>query len=283
VKKIKGLFRLLRFELPFSAGVCVVMGQLLALGEFAPLLVTIFGFMSVFSISASILVLNDFFDIETDKINAPHRPIPAKLVSPSEAFWLSIFLLFVGLVLSYLISIIVVLFSITLAVIGFLYNGKLKKSGLIGNILVSISVGMTFIYGGATVGLPLNKMVLLFSLIAVLIDLGEEIASDAMDIKGDLIINSNSLAIKYGMPAALKISGFIFLFVVLLTFVPFIMNWLPLIYLIPILIMDFFFIYLTVRLLRSRNDEGRKYIRWIYLGATVGLLIFLAIRLISTQ
>jgi len=283
VKKIKGLFRLLRFELPFSAGVCVVMGQLLALGEFAPLLVTIFGFMSVFSISASILVLNDFFDIETDKINAPHRPIPAKLVSPSEAFWLSIFLLFVGLVLSYLISIIVLLFSITLAVIGFLYNGKLKKSGLIGNILVSISVGMTFIYGGATVGLPLNKMVLLFSLIAVLIDLGEEIASDAMDIKGDLIINSNSLAIKYGMPAALKISGFIFLFVVLLTFVPFIMNWLPLIYLIPILIMDFFFIYPTVRLLRSRNDEGRKYIRWIYLGATVGLLIFLAIRLISTQ
>jgi len=273
----------LRFELPFSAGVCVVMGQLLALGEFAPLLVTIFGFMSVFSISASILVLNDFFDIETDKINAPHRPIPAKLVSPSEAFWLSIFLLFVGLVLSYLISIIVLLFSITLAVIGFLYNGKLKKSGLIGNILVSISVGMTFIYGGATVGLPLNKMVLLFSLIAVLIDLGEEIASDAMDIKGDLIINSNSLAIKYGMPAALKISGFIFLFVVLLTFVPFIMNWLPLIYLIPILIMDFFFIYPTVRLLRSRNDEGRKYIRWIYLGATVGLLIFLAIRLISTQ
>lgn len=283
MKKIKGLFRLLRFELPFSAGVCVVMGQLLALGEFAPLLVTIFGFMSVFSISASILVLNDFFDIETDKINAPHRPIPAKLVSPSEAFWLSIFLLFVGLVLSYLISIIVLLFSITLAVIGFLYNGKLKKSGLIGNILVSISVGMTFIYGGATVGLPLNKMVLLFSLIAVLIDLGEEIASDAMDIKGDLIINSNSLAIKYGMPAALKISGFIFLFVVLLTFVPFIMNWLPLIYLIPILIMDFFFIYPTVRLLRSRNDEGRKYIRWIYLGATVGLLIFLAIRLISTQ
>jgi len=283
VKKIKGLFRLLRFELPFSAGVCVVMGQLLALGEFAPLLVTIFGFMSVFSISASILVLNDFFDIETDKINAPHRPIPAKLVSPSEAFWLSIFLLFVGLVLSYLISIIILLFSITLAVIGFLYNGKLKKSGLIGNILVSISVGMTFIYGGATVGLPLNKMVLLFSLIAVLIDLGEEIASDAMDIKGDLIINSNSLAIKYGMPAALKISGFIFLFVVLLTFVPFIMNWLPLIYLIPILIMDFFFIYPTVRLLRSRNDEGRKYIRWIYLGATVGLLIFLAIRLISTQ
>ena len=35
MSKIKGLLKLLRFELPFSAGVCVVMGQMLALGEFA--------------------------------------------------------------------------------------------------------------------------------------------------------------------------------------------------------------------------------------------------------
>ena len=31
MEKLKGLFRLMRFELPFAAGVCVVMGQLFAL------------------------------------------------------------------------------------------------------------------------------------------------------------------------------------------------------------------------------------------------------------
>ncbi len=107
MNKIKGLVKLLRFELPFSAGVCVVMGQMLALGKFASIFITISGFISVFLISASILVLNDYFDFETDKINAPDRPIPSNLVLPSEALFFSIFLLFIGLFLSYLIGIAV--------------------------------------------------------------------------------------------------------------------------------------------------------------------------------
>ena len=104
----------------------------------------------------------------------------------------------------------VLLISIVLAVIGFLYNRYFKKSGLPGNLMVCSSVGMTFVYGGASVGLPFHKMVLFFGLIAALIDLGEEIAADAMDIAGDRLINSNSLAIKFGKSTALKISGSIF-------------------------------------------------------------------------
>lgn len=281
MKKIKGLFRLIRFELPFSAGVCVVMGQLLALGKFAPFLETISGFLSIFLISASILVLNDYFDVETDKINAPDRPIPANLVSPSEALIFSIILLFTGLVLSGLISIPALLVSISLFIIGFLYNRTFKKHGLFGNLLVSFSVGMTFIYGGLSVGLPFNKVVLFFGVIAALIDLGEEIAADSMDMKGDLLIDSNSLAIKHGKEISFKISRYIFFFVILLTTLPFLLSWFPIIYIIPIAIMDTAIGYSTLRLLKSKNEEGRRYIRWIYLGATFGLLVFLFMRLLN--
>lgn len=281
MKKVKGIFQLIRFELPFAAGICVVMGQLLALGEFASLFITLSGFFSVFTISASILVLNDYYDVETDKLNAPHRPIPSNLITPFEALLLSIILLIIGFILSYLITISALLFSIALAIIGFLYNRKFKKSGLLGNILVSFSVGMTFIYGGLTVEWPFHKMVIFFSLIAALIDLGEEIAADAMDVKGDLLINSNSIAIKYGKETALKISGFIFFFVVLLTSIPFLLKWFSSAYLFPILIMDFFIVYPTIKLIKSQNEEGRKYIRWIYLGSTFGLVIFLLMRVIG--
>lgn len=281
MNKIKGLLKLLRFELPFSAGVCVVMGQLLALGEFASAAVTMFGFMSVFLISASILVMNDYFDVETDKINAPHRPIPSNLVTPNEALYFSLLLQLAGILFGYLISITVLLISIVLAVTGFLYNRYFKKSGLPGNLMVSFSVGMTFIYGGASVGLPFHKMVLFFGLIAALIDLGEEIAADAMDIKGDQLIKSNSLAIKYGKSASLKISGFIFFFVILLSFIPFILNWFPIIYLVPIGIMDISIAYPALRLLNSKNEEGRKFIRWIYLGAISGIIIFIVMRLVG--
>lgn len=257
------------------------MGQLLALGKFASVFEIISGFLSIFSVSASILVLNDYFDVETDKINAPTRPIPSNLVTPTEALVLSIILLFIGLVLSYLISVTAFICSIILLIIGFLYNRKYKKSGLPGNIMVSFSVGMTFIYGGISVGLPFNKMVLFFGVIAALIDLGEEIAADSMDMQGDILINSNSLAIKYGKDSALKISSYIFLFVILLTSLPFILNWFPLVYLLPIAVIDFAIAYSVLRLLKSNNQEGRRYIRWIYLGATLGLLIFIFMRLID--
>uniref|UniRef100_A0A832G226 Prenyltransferase n=1 Tax=Ignavibacterium album TaxID=591197 RepID=A0A832G226_9BACT len=255
------------------------MGQLLALGEFASVAVSFFGFASVFLISASILVMNDYFDVETDRINAPYRPIPSNLVTPNEALFFSLLLLFAGLLLSYLISVTVLLISIVLAVIGFLYNRYLKKSGLLGNLMVSFSVGMTFIYGGASVGLPFHKMVLFFGLIAALIDLGEEIAADAMDMKGDELINSNSLAIKYGQQAALKISRLIFFFVILLSFVPFLIGWFSFVYLIPISIMDASIAYSTFKLLTSKIEEGRKFIRWIYLGATFGLILFIVIKI----
>jgi geranylgeranylglycerol-phosphate geranylgeranyltransferase len=281
MSKIRGLFKLIRFELPFSAGVCVVMGQMLALGKFASSLITAFGFVSVFLISASILVMNDYFDVETDKINAPYRPIPSGLVSSYEAITFALFLLLLGLFISYLVNITVFLISILLAVIGFLYNRYFKKSGLPGNLIVSFSVGMTFIYGAATVGLLFNKVVFSFALIAALIDLGEEIAADAMDIKGDKLINSSSLAIKFGPSSAIKISAVIFLSVIVLSFVPFIMGWFQFIYLIPIGIMDAAIAYPTIRLLNLKDEDGRKYIRWIYLGAITGIIIFIFMRFIG--
>ena len=281
MSKIRGLFKLIRFELPFSAGVCVVMGQMLALGKFASSLITAFGFVSVFLISASILVMNDYFDVETDKINAPYRPIPSGHVSSYEAITFALFLLLLGLFISYLVNIPVFLISILLAVIGFLYNRYFKKSGLPGNLMVSFSVGMTFIYGAATVGLLFNKVVFSFALIAALIDLGEEIAADAMDIKGDKLINSSSLAIKFGPSSAIKISAVIFLSVIVLSFVPFIMGWFQFIYLIPIGIMDAAIAYPTIRLLNLKDEDGRKYIRWIYLGAITGIIIFIFMRFIG--
>ena len=70
------VFRLFRFELPLTAGVCVILGELLALGKLPTTIEIVLGFLSVFFISASSLILNDYFDIESDRINAPESPLP---------------------------------------------------------------------------------------------------------------------------------------------------------------------------------------------------------------
>ena len=271
----------MRIELPLAAGICVVMGQLFALGVPAPILQTAGAFLSVLFVSASILVLNDYFDVETDRVNAPHRPIPSGVVTPFEALSFSVFLMLAGLLLSGLLGAAALICSIVLLIIGFLYNRKFKKSGLPGNLLVSFSVGMTFIYGGVSVRMPFNKIVLFFAAIAALIDLGEEIAADAMDVAGDRLIQSNSLAIRYGRDAALRISGSLFILVIALTAIPFLLRWFAFVYAIPIVVMDGVIAYSTLRLLKSDDNAVRVHIRRLYLGATAGLVVFLLMRLLG--
>ena len=278
--KMLGLFRLFRFELPFTAGVCVILGELLALGKLPTTAEMVLGFLSVFFISATSLVLNDYFDLEIDKINAPERSLPAGLVTQRDAVLLSIALTLLGFITSYMISFGALVTVVLVWVVGFLYNWRFKRAGLIGNLMVSFSVGMTFIYGGIAVGKPFEKIVWFFGILVMLIDLGEEIAADAMDAEGDSQAGSRSLALKFGPENALKISGIIFLSVIVVSCLPFLFGWLEWIYLIPILFMDAVILYSTIKLLDSRTLNRRVYIRWIYLSGLVSILFFILIRVI---
>jgi len=279
-KKIIGLFRLFRFELPFTAGVCVVLGEILALGKFPTAAQVALGFLGVFFISATSLILNDYFDIESDKINAPDRPLPAGLVTKQDVVLLFIVVSTLGFVTSFLINPEALAVIILAWAVGFLYNWRFKKAGLIGNLMVSLSVGMTFIFGGIVVSRPFEKLVWSFAIMVLLINLGEEIAADAIDVEGDRQAGSRSLAVLFGSETALKISGAVFLLVIITSTLPFLLDWLDWIYLFPILLLDAVILYSTGKLLDSRIANRRIYIRWIYMSGLVALLIFIAIRLV---
>src|SRR3972149_6554245 len=79
--KIIGMVRLFRPELPFAAAICVVLGEILALGGFPTARELSLGFACGFFMSATALILNDYFDLEVDRINAPERPLPSGQVS----------------------------------------------------------------------------------------------------------------------------------------------------------------------------------------------------------
>jgi geranylgeranylglycerol-phosphate geranylgeranyltransferase len=275
-KKIKGLIQLFRPELPFSAGICVLLGEIVALGGFPSIREAVLGFMCGFFISGSALVSNDYFDLEVDRINSPDRPLPSGAVSPSEAIFLAALAMLIGLAASFAISIQAFILSVIFGAVGILYNWRYKQAGLLGNLMVASSVAITFILGGLAVGQPFNKIVWFFSLTAFLIDLGEEIAGDAMDIEGDKQRSSKSIAIMYGKDFALRISSAIFFLVVLISFIPYLFGWLGITYLVFIFCADIITIFSTVKLLKSQTpEEGRKYMRWIYVGATIGMVAYI--------
>ncbi|NLE02671.1 MAG: UbiA family prenyltransferase [Fibrobacter sp.] len=278
--KIKGLARLFRFELPFAAGVCVLLGELLAMGRLPSLFHVFTGFFSIFCLSATALILNDYFDIETDRINSPDRPLPSGMVTKSEVIILSIIVALAGFFFSMLISITALTVACVVWLIGFLYNWKFKKTGIWGNLLVCISVGMTFIYGGITVGYPFDKMVWYFAVLALFIDLGEEIAADSLDIEGDKKSGSSSLAVLLGPVKSMRIAAGIFCLVVIISTIPFFTGWLKPVFLLPIISMDVNIILSTLNLLKKNQPNRITDIKRIYLGGLGAMILFLVLRIV---
>ncbi len=272
-KKSQGILQIFRPELPIAAGICVVLGEIVALGGFPSLWEVALGFLCGFFISGSSIVLNDYFDFEVDRVNTPDRPLPAGLLSASEAILLAGVTALLGLVVAYLISIPAFLLCILFCTIGLLYNWKLKEGGLVGNLMVSSSVGITFILGGMAADGPWNKIVWCFAAMAFFLDLGEEIAGDAMDMEGDKKRGSKSIALVRGKTFALALSSSFFALVVLISFIPILFGWMGTTYLLLIFITDILITGFTIRLLKSKTpQEGRASMRGIYLGATLGLL-----------
>jgi geranylgeranylglycerol-phosphate geranylgeranyltransferase len=272
-QRARGIVQILRPELPFAAGVCVVLGEIVALGGLPPLREAVLGFLAGFFISGSAIVLNDYFDLEVDRVNTPERPLPSGLISPSEAIVLAVVTALLGLAAAFLLGTAAFALCFIFWLIGCLYNWKFKEAGLLGNLMVSANVGFTFLLGGIAVGQPWDGMVWCFALMAFLIDLGEEIAGDAMDIEGDKKRGSRSIGIRRGRRFALRISSTLFGLVILVSWIPVLWGWAGTSYLVLIVITDVLILVFTIRLWRSETPEdGRTAMRGIYLGALFGVL-----------
>ena len=116
--------------------------------------------------------MNDYFDLEVDRVNALDRPLAAGVLSPAEAIVITAVATLAGLAAAATAGLPAFMTCLLLWVIAFLYNWKLKSAGLAGNLMVSTCVAMTFLLGGMIAGQPWNKVVWTFGLMAFFLDLG---------------------------------------------------------------------------------------------------------------
>ena len=270
---------LLKPELPVAAGICVVVGQALALGEMPEASLALLGFLIGFLISGAEMVSNDLFDLEVDRVNHPERPLPSGQVNVSEVIALTVILSFLGLLIAASLGPLVLGFTALIWVMGTLYNWRLKSLGLPGNIMVAISVGTTFVLGGMMTERLDSGLVWTFALMAALFDLAEEVSGGVMDAEGDALRGSRSLAILYGRRTALTCVTLLFSIFIVLGTIPFLLGWLGLPYLVLIIMADATIAFLVVRLWRARTPkEGRKVQRRLYLIMMVFIVtIFLVV------
>lgn len=274
--KVRAILDLVRIDLVFGAGIFVVAGEIFGLGGLPTLNQALLGFLTGFFISGSANISNDYFDCDVDRVNQPERPLPSGRISVAQLWTLFLIFTAAGLATAILLGTFVLILAAAVWGIALLYNMKFKEMGLFGNLTVAFCVAMTVIIGGATIR-TINGIVLTFAALAFLFDLGEEIAADAMDVIGDELRSSKSIAKRKNKTYALRLSGAIFIIFIILSFLPFLMGWLGYVYLLLIVVTDICISYFSSRLLLSKTiEEGRIQIRRLYLtwGMFVAIFIF---------
>lgn len=93
------------------------------------------------------VVFNDYFDYELDTIERPERPLPSGLITPKNAAFFGAILFLVGLVLSFLVSVISGIIAITLIGAILLYDGKTKHHFFFGPLNMGICRGLNLLLG----------------------------------------------------------------------------------------------------------------------------------------
>ena len=274
--KIDSVIGLIKPELPMIAGVCVIAGQIVSHTGLPSLMTVTYGFLAGFFLSASAMVSNDYFDLEVDRVDKPHRPFPSGRVSGWEVLAIAAVLAALGLVMAALLGSTPLAFAAVILIIGLLYNWRLKESGPLGNMMVAFSVASTFLFGGVSVGGLNDPLIWVFASIAFLFNLAAEISSGAMDMDGDRLRGSRSIAIVHGKEFALRVAGVLTVAIVILTFIPIGAGWLGWAYVVPVIAADLMLL-LHYQRLRSSSmpDEGREEIRKMYLVMTVFILAFI--------
>ena len=169
---------------------------------------------SILLITMGGYLINDIYDIESDKINKPGKVYISTIISIKSGLFLYFLTSITGLILGFYLSINKNLnhlsgFFIVTVILLFIYTKILKKLPLIGNIivalLVSLPIFLVYEFDHSMISIKdifdnlfLSIIIFFYLLFAFLTTLIREIIKDLQDIKGDNKFKLKTLPIMIG-------------------------------------------------------------------------------------
>lgn len=196
-------------------------------------------------------IINDIYDVETDKISHPERVLVLESLSKKEAIYFYNFLNILAIIIASRLSDILLLIVFISILILYIYSYYLKKIPLLGNVTVASLTGLTFIYGGFVSGNPIAAIVP--AVFAFLINLVREIVKDIQDIEGDYKIGYQTFPIKYGIQKSNFLILFIIVALILYTLYPFVTKLYKIEYFLIVMLIVNPVLILSLKLLFEKN------------------------------
>ena len=222
-------------------------------------------------------ILNDILDINIDKKNQPHRPLPsgeisvwAALVYMLAIYLLGIYMLFNLSKLAIEIALVIVLPTLVL------YTPIFKRIPLVGNMAVAVVLGLVFLFSEAAFTGVVSTMWIPAGL-AFGLTLIRELIKDIEDIKGDKLDGARTFPVVFGVDKTLYLAYLLIITLCVLCWIPYFDNIYGNIYAIGLLfaveiplILSIFFLW------KNPTSSGCAMIsratKWITLGGMVTIL-----------
>ncbi len=260
------------------AGIATLIGAGIAT-EVIPVYPATIAFLVAFIICGAGNTINDYFDYEIDKINAPHRPIPSGKISLTNAYRYALLSFVIGISLTIFIGSD---FALGLALLNSLllyaYAWRIKRSGgLMKNLTISYLVASPFLFGGAVVERPVPTLLLVA--LAGLANTGREMAKDIEDYAGDSRY-SNTLAISLGKERTAVLATAFVSAAVLLSPLPYLLHMFGKGYIALLIPADLAFLYSAFKLMHGKGaGNASRAQRYMKIGMALALGAFLLGRL----
>jgi geranylgeranylglycerol-phosphate geranylgeranyltransferase len=165
-------------------------------------------------LSTGTMIHNDITDLESDKVNRPHKPVPAGVLKEKTVLYTGLFLMissiFLGLFVNYKdngeINWVCGFYTTILVVIGLYYNYYGKHHGIFGHMAVAFGVG-SIPYWGGIAAFPSQPLLMLPLAVAIFLqETGREIMVCAGDYVGDVKAGFKTTPVRHGRKRSMQIA-----------------------------------------------------------------------------
>jgi geranylgeranylglycerol-phosphate geranylgeranyltransferase len=226
---LKDFAKLTRFEHALMLAFAVVIAETVVLGELPPFdfIILISVLVPVFSEMGS-FALNDYFDIETDRLNKKRGPLVSGAIKPQAAMSFAIASLAISTILAYMINNLAFMIVFAFNVFAILYNWKLKDLPLLGNVFIGLTMAVPFIFGNYVVASELSQLTLILAALGFVAGVAREIIKSVQDMEGDMKARgSKTIPVVIGKAPATYLAVALYILFIPLTALPFMENLAP--------------------------------------------------------
>jgi geranylgeranylglycerol-phosphate geranylgeranyltransferase len=155
-------------------------------------------------------VINDFHDVEVDRLSKPDRPVPSGRVSRRDCGLLALALAAAALLVATRLGQVFVVLALATILMSTAYSFWLKRTLLLGNLAMALLDSTIIVYGGLAAG-GLPPAIWIVSCLMFIYIVAQEIMYTIDDQRGDALAAQRTTANRLGRGGALRLARILLL------------------------------------------------------------------------